>query len=118
MWGRRNGHRVKAFGIALVLLLAAYADGGSFNPRSTAARAVLPAIAWLVALAIAVVISIVAIVIMPKPKQPKPPAMQDADSPTSEAGRPIPVVFGTVTIKGLNVLWFGDKSTNRYEIKA
>jgi hypothetical protein len=28
--------------------------------------------------------------------------------PVAEEGRPIPVVFGTVTVTGANVLWYGD----------
>lgn len=75
-------------------------------------------VAWLVLVAIAVVLSIVSIVLMPKPKQPKPEAAKDLESPTCEAGRPIPVVFGTMTAKSPNVLWFGDKSTNTYQVKA
>lgn len=47
--------------------------------------------------------------LMPKPKAPKPPSLDDYANPTAEAGRPWPVIFGTVTVRGLNVLWFGDK---------
>lgn len=44
----------------------------------------------------------------PKPIPPKPAAIQDFEIPTAEEGRPIPVVFGTVLIKGPNVVWWGD----------
>ncbi len=44
----------------------------------------------------------------PKPPQPKPAALADFDVPVAEEGRPIPVVFGTVTLTGPNVLWYGD----------
>jgi predicted phage tail protein len=67
--------------------------------------------AFFVALAISIAISIIAYLIMPKPKAPKPEAAKDLENPTAEAGKPIPVLFGTMTIKGINVLWFGDKST-------
>jgi hypothetical protein len=40
------------------------------------------------------------------------------DNPTADAGRPVPVVFGTVTVKGLNVLWYGDKSKQTKKVKA
>lgn len=33
----------------------------------------------------------------------------DMESPTAEADRCIPVVFGTVTLKSGNFLWTGDK---------
>ena len=75
-------------------------------------------IPFLVQLLIAVVLMIVAYLIMPKPKQPKPQAATDADNPTAEAGREIPVIFGTVTMKGLNVLNFGWKSINTYMVNS
>lgn len=43
----------------------------------------------------------------PKPPTPKPADITDFDAPTADEGRPIPVVFGTVKIKGPNVLWYG-----------
>lgn len=73
---------------------------------------------WLVALLISLAIQVVAYIIMPKPKAPKPEAARDLESPTAEAGRPIPVVFGTVTVKGPNILWYGDKSVRTYKVKA
>lgn len=58
------------------------------------------------------------LLLAPKPKAPKPDAAKDLDDPTAEAGRPIPVVFGTVTVKGLNLLWFGEKSLKTSKVKA
>lgn len=72
----------------------------------------------LVQIAIAIIVTIVAYVLMPKPKGAKPEAVSQMDNPTTDAGRPIPVVFGTVWIKEVNILWFGDKGTNTYEVKA
>jgi hypothetical protein len=72
---------------------------------------------WLIAL-ISIAIQIIAYIIMPKPKPPKPEAAQDLKNPTAEAGRPIPVVFGTLTVKGVNILWFGDKSIRTYKTKG
>jgi len=74
--------------------------------------------AFFVALGISLAISIISYLIMPKPKAPKPEAAKDLEDPTAEAGRPIPVVFGTITVKGLNVLWFGDKGKRTYKVKA
>jgi len=73
---------------------------------------------WLVGLFISLAIQVVAYIIMPKPKTPKPEAARDLESPTAEAGRPVPVVFGTVTVKGPNILWFGEKSIRTYKVKA
>lgn len=71
---------------------------------------------WLFQILIALAISYVAYLLSPKPQKPAPPAVQDLDSPTAEAGRTIPVVFGQMTVKGLNVLWFGEKSKFTYEV--
>lgn len=75
-------------------------------------------VGFLVALLISIAIQIVAYILMPKPKPPKPEAAKDLESPSAEAGRPIPVVFGTVLVKGPNVLWFGEKSTHMTKVKA
>jgi hypothetical protein len=44
----------------------------------------------------------------PKPPSPKPLTLDDFDLPTAEEDRSIPVVFGTATITGPNVVWSGD----------
>ena len=75
-------------------------------------------VGWLVALLISLALQIVAYIIMPKPKTAKPEAAKDLENPTAEAGRPIPVVFGSMTIKGPNIIWFGEKSINTYMAKA
>jgi hypothetical protein len=59
-------------------------------------------------LAILVVTALIAKALAPKPPKPKPASLSDFDLPTAEAGRPLPVVFGTVTITGPNVVWYGD----------
>ena len=74
--------------------------------------------AWFVPLLIGIALNIVSYLLMPKPKQPKPVAAKDMDNPTAEAGRPIPVVFGTITVKGTNVLWFGEKRIHTYKVPA
>ncbi len=73
--------------------------------------------AWWLVLLVALALNVVAYLIMPKPKTSKPEAAKDMENPTADAGRPIPVVFGTLTVKGLNVLWYGDKSTREREIE-
>ena len=39
-------------------------------------------------------------------------------SPTAEEGAPIPVLFGEMWIESPNVLWSGDKETNKRKIKT
>jgi hypothetical protein len=73
---------------------------------------------FIIPLLVGLALNIVAYLIMPKPKKPKPPAAKDMESPTAEAGRPIPVLFGTVTQKGMNILWFGDKRTHEYQARV
>ena len=54
----------------------------------------------------------------PKPPKPKPATLQDLEAPVAEAGRPIPVTFGTVLIKGSNVVWYGDLKTVPVKTKS
>ena len=67
-------------------------------------------IGYIVVLIISTAISYA---MMPKPPAAQPPSeISDFDVPTAEEGRAIPVVFGTVKIKGANVLWYGDLSSS------
>lgn len=68
--------------------------------------------------AIGLAIAAVGYVLMPKPKKAKPPEAQDLQDPTADAGRPIPVVFGTMDVKGVNILWYGDKDIYQYEVNV
>lgn len=63
----------------------------------------------LISLLVGLALQVVSYLIMPRPKQPKADAAQDLQSPTADAGRPVPVAFGTIRIKGTNCLWFGEK---------
>lgn len=74
--------------------------------------------AWFLYLLAALALNIVAYLIMPKPKQGKSPAAKDLEVPVAESGKPIPVVFGTMTVKGMNILFVGDRSKQTYEIDA
>lgn len=75
-------------------------------------------LSFLAALAVAFIVQVVAYVLTPKPKGPKPDAVQQMENPTAESGRPLPVPFGTIWMKEVNILWFGDKSTKNYKVKA
>lgn len=66
---------------------------------------------YWVQLILLVVSYFVSAALAPKPPMPKPAALEDFDIPVAEQGRPIPVVFGTVTLTGANVLWYGDLRT-------
>lgn len=72
---------------------------------------------FFVSLIIALVLLVIAYAIMPKPKTPSIIG-QDAEDPTAEAGKPMGVVFGTVTIRDGNILWYGDKSKQSLKVKA
>lgn len=61
-------------------------------------------------LLIGIALSFLGYLLMPKPKPEPPPSMKDYDNPTCEAGRPIPVIFGSIKQKGPNIIWYGDKS--------
>jgi hypothetical protein len=74
--------------------------------------------AWWISLLIGLALSVVSYLLAPKPKKQQPPAAAPMDDPTAEAGRPIPVLFGTHIFKDPNILWFGDKISQNHEIKA
>lgn len=71
-----------------------------------------------VQLILLVVSYFVSAALAPKPPKPKPAALEDFDIPVAEQGRPIPVVFGTVTLTGANVLWYGDLRTTPIKEKG
>lgn len=73
--------------------------------------------AWFIPLLIGLALNIIAYLIMPKPKAPKPEAAKDGENPVAEAGKPLPVLSGSLTIKELNILWYGEKSTQIRTIK-
>lgn len=65
----------------------------------------------------AVILTIVSILLTPKPKTPKRAAARDLEAPTGDAGRPIPKLFGTMTITSPNVLWYGDQQIATDKVK-
>lgn len=73
---------------------------------------------WWLLILVAIALTAVNYLLMPKPKAPKPDATTDLEDPTADAGRPVPVVFGTLTVKGLNSLWYGDKSFRTFKTNA
>lgn len=69
--------------------------------------------AWFITLLIGLVLNIVSYLLLPKAKEEQPAAVKDLEDPVAEAGRPMPVVFGTMLVKGLNFLYYGDKQTTK-----
>lgn len=74
--------------------------------------------AWWIGLVVSLVLAVISYVLTPKPKVVRPDFARDLENPTAEAGRPMPVVFGTVLLKSPNVLWYGQKATNEYDTWA
>lgn len=73
--------------------------------------------AFFISLLLGILFAVISFLLAPKPKQPKPPEVEDQEDPTADF-REIPIVFGTLTVKGVNVLWFGDKYYRTFEIDA
>lgn len=74
--------------------------------------------ALLTQILVGVALQIIGYLLMPKPPGPKPPTLEDFKDPTADAGRPIPVVFGSVTLTGPNNIWFGEKSISSRKRKT
>lgn len=74
--------------------------------------------AWLIAVVVSVALNGVALLIRPKVKTPKPEAVRDIEAPVAATGRPMYKLFGSMRIKGLNVLDTREKGTRRYDVKV
>lgn len=74
--------------------------------------------AWWLIIALAVALTAITYLLSPHPKKAQPDSTTDLQDPTTEAGKPIPVPFGTITVKGLNCLWYGDKSFQTKKVPA
>lgn len=73
--------------------------------------------AFFINLIIALALMVIAYLIMPKPKATHP-EIQQQDDPVAEAGKPLPVLFGTKTIKELNVLDFREKRYKKRKVSG
>lgn len=69
-------------------------------------------IAYLV---VAAITAALAYLLAPKPEKAKPALLEDFDIPTADEGEPIPVIFGTVTVKSSTVVWYGDFGVQSYK---
>lgn len=72
---------------------------------------------WVIATVITLALNVAAYLIAPRSKRPRPAAVKELESPTADAGRPIPKVFGRKIVKSPNVLWYGDKQARTEEVK-
>lgn len=71
---------------------------------------------WVVAMIVSAVMSVAAYMLAPKPKVSSATQRPQAvDTPTVDAARPVPVVFGRVRVKSPNLLWMGGQRSE--EIK-
>lgn len=70
----------------------------------------------LIQVLVGVGMEVLGYLLMPKPKN-DPSTVEDMQNPTADAGRPLPVVFGEIKITGPNIIWWGDKYTNSYNVK-
>ena len=77
-----------------------------------------PFLTLLIQLIVGVTLQIIGFLLAPKPKAAKPDEVKDLENPTAEGGRPIPVVFGELEVTGVNIVWFGNKSTTTRKITA
>jgi hypothetical protein len=75
----------------------------------------LPVIGYLLA---GVFLLALSYALTPKPKQPKPPSLEDLNDPTADAGRALPVGFGSIDYVGLNILYYGQKDINVREVST
>ena len=69
----------------------------------------------LAQLAFAIVLAVVSYALQPRPKMPVPAAATEMDNPTASAGTPLPVVFGTMTVKSANFLGYWAKEIHEYD---
>lgn len=67
-------------------------------------------------LLVGVGLMVLSFLIAPKPKSEQPEASRDLDNPTAEAGRPVPVVFGTLEVKGGNIIDYMDKGKQDLQV--
>ena len=62
----------------------------------------------IVALILSVASTVLSMLMQPKPLPPIAASLSDFQVPTAEEGRPVSVIFGTVLVKGANVVWYRD----------
>lgn len=68
---------------------------------------------FVIQLVIMIVLFVASVLLMPKPdlEAARPKGLGDIQAPTADETRPVPILWGTMDIKGPNVIWYGDLST-------
>ena len=69
-------------------------------------------------LILAAIFLVISFLLAPKPAKQKPREFEDPETPTADASRPIPWLFGTMTITGLNTVALASKRYERDKVKA
>ncbi len=72
---------------------------------------------FFLSLLIGAALMVVSYLLMPKPKMPQR-EIEQGEKPTAEAGRPVEVLFGTLTVKAPNCLGYWDKYYKKKEISV
>ena len=73
---------------------------------------------WLIQIIIGLIINIIGYVLLASSQKPKPYEVKDAEDITAEAGRPVPVVWGSGTVKGLNITEVWDKESVKRNVSV
>ena len=58
-----------------------------------------------------VITTVIGSLLAPRPQKPAAPSAGNLEVPIAEAGKPIPVLFGTRVSHQANVVWYGDVKT-------
>lgn len=73
---------------------------------------------FLLLFLVGLALNVVAYLLLPKPKQSQDSTTTDMENPTADASRPIPKIFGSMRINGLNFLWYGEKEKDMVKLKT
>ena len=73
---------------------------------------------WLLQIIIGLIINVIGYVLLASAQKPKPNEVRDMDDITADAGRPVPVVWGSGTIKGLNIIEVWDKESVKRNVSV
>jgi hypothetical protein len=67
---------------------------------------------------VAIILTVISLLLVPKQPKPKKQNLKDVEVPIAKYGEPIVVIFGTVYLKGSNVVWYGDLKRKKIKTKS
>lgn len=67
---------------------------------------------------IGLALMIIGYLIQPKPKTSQPMEMSELEGPTADGATPIIKIFGDITVKSGNILWFGNVANVKKKRKS